>query len=60
MVWATMPFKRQLPILVLQGGAGGMIDEILKHPSVRNVTYAEHDPAFLEVIRKFPTPLTEF
>jgi spermidine synthase len=46
-------------ILVLRGGAGGMIDEILKHPSVRNVTYAEHDPAFLEVIRKFPTPLTE-
>jgi len=46
-------------ILILRGGAGGMIDEVLKHPSVRKVTYAEHDPAFLEVIRKFPTPLTE-
>ena len=46
-------------ILVLRGGAGGMIDEVLKHPSVKNVTYAEHDPAFLEVIRKFPTPMTE-
>lgn len=46
-------------ILILRGGAGGMIDEALKHPSVRNVTYAEHDPAFLDVIRKFPTPLTE-
>lgn len=46
-------------ILILRGGAGGMIDEILKHPSVQNVTYAEHDPAFLEVIRKFPTPLTD-
>ncbi|TVQ71106.1 MAG: spermine synthase [Balneolaceae bacterium] len=46
-------------ILVLRGGAGGMIDEVLKHPSVQNVTYAEHDPAFLEVIRKFPTPMTE-
>ena len=46
-------------ILILRGGAGGMIDEILKHPSVRKVTYAEHDPAFLGVIRKFPTVLTE-
>jgi len=46
-------------VLVLRGGAGGMIDEVLKHPSVQNVTYAEHDPAFLEVIRKFPTPMTE-
>lgn len=46
-------------IMILRGGAGGMIDEVLKHPSVRNVTYAEHDPAFLEVIRKFPTLLTE-
>jgi spermidine synthase len=46
--------------LILRSGAGGMIDEILKHPSVRNVTYAEHDPAFLEEIRKFPTVLTEF
>lgn len=46
-------------ILILRGGAGGMIDEILKHPSVQQVTYAEHDPTFLEVIRKFPTPMTE-
>lgn len=46
-------------ILILRGGAGGMIEEILKHPSVRSVTYAEHDPAFLEVIREFPTVLTE-
>jgi spermidine synthase len=46
-------------VLILRGGAGGMIDEVLKHPSVRQVTYAEHDPAFLEVIRAFPTPMTE-
>ncbi len=46
-------------VLILRGGAGGMIDEVLKHPSVRHVTYAEHDPAFLEVIRAFPTPMTE-
>lgn len=46
-------------VLILRGGAGGMIDEILKHPSVQNITYAEHDPTFLEVIRKFPTPMTE-
>ena len=46
-------------VLILRGGAGGMIDEVLKHPSVRHVTYAEHDPAFLEVIRAFPTSMTE-
>ena len=46
-------------IFILRGGAGGIINEILKHPSVRNVTYAEHDPVFLEAIRKFPTHLTE-
>jgi spermidine synthase len=46
-------------VLILRGGAGGMIDEVLKHPSVQHVTYAEHDPVFLEVIRAFPTPMTE-
>jgi len=46
-------------VLILRGGAGGMIDEVLKHPSIQHVTYAEHDPAFLEVIRKFPTSMTE-
>ncbi len=46
-------------VLILSGGAGGIIYEILKHPSVKTVDYAELDPLVLELLRKFPTPLTE-
>ena len=46
-------------LLVLSGGAGGVIDETLQHPSIERIDYAELDPLFLELIRKFPTPLTE-
>ena len=46
-------------ILILSGGAGGIINEALKHPSVNSITYAELDPLILDLIRTFPTPLTE-
>lgn len=46
-------------IAVLTGGAGGVINEILKHPTVKRVDYTEIDPLLLEVVRKFPTSLTE-
>ncbi len=46
-------------LLILSGGAGGVIDEILKHPSIELVDYAELDPLFLDLVRRFPTPLTE-
>ena len=46
-------------LLVLSGGAGGIINEALKHPSIEVLDYAELDPLFLELVRKFPTPLTE-
>ncbi len=46
-------------VLVISGGAGGVINEILKHSSVERVDYAELDPLLLEVIGEFPTPLTE-
>jgi spermidine synthase len=46
-------------ILILRGGAGGVINEILQHPSVKTIEYAELDPLLLELIRKFPTSLTE-
>ena len=46
-------------VLILGGGAGGMINEILRHPAVEIVDYAELDPLLIELIRKFPTPLTE-
>jgi len=45
-------------VLILSGGAGGVINEVLKHPSVAAVTYAELDPLLLSLLRQFPTPLT--
>lgn len=45
-------------ILLLSGGAGGVIKEILKYP-VEKVTYAELDPALIELIKNFPTELTK-
>ena len=45
-------------VLVLSGGAGGVIHEILKHPVI-SVDYTEVDPAIPAVIEKFPTSLTE-
>ena len=46
-------------ILVLNGGAGGVIREMLKYPSIESIDYAELDPLVIDLIRKFPTPLTE-
>ena len=46
-------------LLILGGGAGGLIDEALKHPSVKAIEYAELDPLLLDLLRAFPTPLTE-
>ncbi len=45
-------------VLVLGGGAGGLINEIIKHPSVRNVDYVETDPLMLTVVKSFSTSLT--
>jgi spermidine synthase len=45
-------------VLVLGGGVGGMIHEILKYP-VAQVDYVELDPLLLRLAQKFRTPLTE-
>ena len=45
-------------VLILSGGAGGMIYEILKYP-VAHVDYVELDPLLLKLIQKFSTPLTQ-
>jgi len=47
-------------LLILGGGAGGIINEALKHPSVVTIEYAELDPLLISLIRRFPTQLTEF
>lgn len=45
-------------ILIVGGGAGGVISEILKY-SVGKVDYAELDPLLIEMVRKHPTALTQ-
>ena len=45
-------------VLVISGGAGGVIHEILKHP-VERIDYTELDPLLLEVVQRFPAPLIE-
>ena len=50
--------EKPLSILILNGGAGGMINEILKYP-VKRVDYVELDPLLLKLVQGFPTPLTQ-
>lgn len=45
-------------VLILGGGAGGKIHEILKYPVTR-LDYVELDPLLIELVQKFPTPLTQ-
>jgi len=45
-------------VLILSGGPGGVINEVLKH-DVKTVDYTEVDPLIPEVVKKFSTPLTE-
>jgi len=46
-------------VLVVGGGVGGLINELLKHP-VEKVDYAELDPLMLQAVRTFAVQLTEF
>ena len=50
--------KKPESVLILSGGAGGMIHEILKY-SVTRVDYVELDPLLLKLVQKFSTPLTQ-
>ena len=49
-----------IKVFILNNGAGGLINEILKHPTVQQIDYAELDPLFLTLIKKFSTTLTEY
>lgn len=44
--------------LLLGGGAGGLLAEILKYGTIRRVDYLELDPAILESVRSFADPAT--
>jgi spermidine synthase len=45
-------------ILVISSGAGGLINEILKHP-VKNIDYAELDPLIIRMLKRYPVSLTQ-
>ncbi|MDP2941655.1 MAG: spermine synthase, partial [Candidatus Omnitrophota bacterium] len=50
------PAPRQ--VLVVGAGAGGLLNEILKHPHVR-IDYAELDPLIIKMLKLYPCELTE-
>ena len=56
--FAMLSHEDPKSVLILGGGAGGMIHEILKYPVTR-VDYVELDPLLLRLVRRFQTPLTE-
>lgn len=43
--------------LIISSGAGGLINEVLKHP-VKKIDYAELDPLIIETLGDYPTGLT--
>jgi spermidine synthase len=45
-------------VLIIGGGAGGPISEILKYP-VKHLDYAELDPLLIQLIKNYPTYLTQ-
>ncbi|MFC1645961.1 hypothetical protein ACFL2Y_02150 [Candidatus Omnitrophota bacterium] len=45
-------------ILIIGGGAGGPIAEILKYP-VSHIDYAELDPLLIEMVKKYSSALTQ-
>jgi len=45
-------------VLVVSGGVGGVLHEILKYPLER-VDYAELDPLLIQMAQRFPTTLTQ-
>jgi len=55
LLFLDRPPKR---ILVIGGGAGGVLGELLRYP-VERIDYAELDPLLIRVLRIVPTPLTE-
>ena len=44
-------------VLIIGKGAGGLINEILKHP-LKKLDYAELDPLIIEILKKYPSVLT--
>jgi len=45
-------------VLIIGGGAGGLLYEVLKYPAEK-ITYIELDPSLIKLVRDFPTDLTK-
>lgn len=56
--FVILSHKNPKDLLLLSGGAGGLIREILKYP-INRLDYAELDPTLIQLIKKFPTELTQ-
>ncbi|HAP31983.1 MAG TPA: hypothetical protein DCQ14_02865, partial [Firmicutes bacterium] len=55
---AAAAHSRPRSVLLLAGGPGGFLDELLKHP-VQEVTYVDLDPYLPAAVTRFATPLVE-
>jgi spermidine synthase len=49
---ALLQHPRPKKVLLLGGGAGGVIDEILKYPSIKYVDYVELDPMIVTLVKR--------
>ncbi len=47
-----------MEILIISGGAGGIITEVLRH-SVKKIDYVELDPLILKLVKRYSTALTD-
>lgn len=56
--FVLLSHKDPREILLLSGGAGGLINEIIKYP-LRKIDYAELDPLLIKLIKKYPTQISE-
>ncbi|MDD5617666.1 MAG: hypothetical protein PHG69_01090 [Candidatus Omnitrophica bacterium] len=56
--FGMLSHKNPRDILIVGGGAGGAIYEILRYP-INHLDYAELDPLLINMIKKYTTPLTK-
>jgi spermidine synthase len=57
--FAMLAHPRPENVAILVGGAGGVIGQVRKYPTIERVDYAELDPLLIDLVRRFPTPETE-
>jgi spermidine synthase len=56
--FAMLQRNKPEKVLIVSGGISGMVDEILKYPSVTNVDYVEINPSLVSIANKYkPLPL---